>query len=75
MDEQPTIVLSQKTKLSIEQCHCCDNIVIIYKNLLLKFSPGGFLKFENSFQKLNFDNRSITSGNGTQRSVHHAGGE
>ncbi|NIT55409.1 MAG: hypothetical protein GWN00_03980 [Aliifodinibius sp.] len=60
-------VLIQKDNLCIEQCSCCDNIHLMYQSLLLKFTPESFADFEAALSKLDFENRAITFGDGTDK--------
>ena len=69
MNEEQSSILCQKSGISIEQCSCCGNIVFYYNNLLLKFTPQGFMKFGESFRQLNFEQRSRTFGVGTKKLI------
>lgn len=62
-----TTVLIQKDNLCIEQCSCCDNIHLLYQNLLLKFTPKSFADFEATLSKLEFENRAVTFGDGSDK--------
>ena len=62
-----TTVLIQRDNLCIEQCSCCDNIHLIYQNLLLKFTPESFTDFETALSKLEFKNRAVTFADGTDK--------
>ncbi|WP_407935480.1 DUF6686 family protein [Fodinibius sp. N2] len=67
--EKTNTILSQRENLSVEQCHCCDNIILHYQNLLLKFSPKSFKEFTNTLLDVNFNKRSISFGNGTEKMI------
>lgn len=65
--KQTTTFLTQKDNLCIEQCSCCDNIHLIYQNLLLKSTPESFADFDAALSKLEFEKRAVTFGDGTIR--------
>ncbi|PAU94452.1 hypothetical protein CK503_06545 [Aliifodinibius salipaludis] len=67
--EKTNTILSRRKNLSIERCSCCDNIILYHKNLLLKFSPKSFQKFTSTLIDLDFNKRSITFADGTERMV------
>lgn len=60
-------VLIQKDNLCIEQCSCCDNIHLMYQNLLLKFTPKSFADFEAALSKLEFETRTVSFGDGSDK--------
>ncbi|NGP87707.1 DUF6686 family protein [Fodinibius halophilus] len=67
MHNQDRTVLTQNGDIIIEQCSCCDNIVFIYRNILLKFTPEVFQDFTTSFRKLNFERRSYVFEDGSEK--------
>jgi len=69
MHNQGNTILSQRQDLSIEQCNCCDTIVFIYRNLLLKFTPDSFLRFHSALQDINFQERAVAFGDDTQKLI------
>lgn len=67
--EETNTILSSSKKLSIEQCHCYNNIIFLYKNLLLKFSPNSFYKFTATLLDQDFNERAVTFGDETKRMI------
>lgn len=62
-----TTVLTQRENLCIEQCSCCDNIHLMYQNLLLKYTPESFADFESALSKLEFDHRAVILGDNSEK--------
>lgn len=62
-------VLSKREQLSVEQCSCCDNIILYHKNLLLKFNLKSFQQFTSALLHQDFNDRAITFGDGTERMI------
>ena len=69
MHNQGHTILSQRQDLSIEQCNCCDTIVFIYRNLLLKFTPESFQQFHSALQEIDFHERSVSFGDDTEKLI------
>jgi len=69
MHNQGNTILSQRQDLSIEQCNCCDTIVFIYRNLLLKFTPDSFLRFHSALQEIDFEERAVSFGDDTEKLI------
>jgi len=67
--EETNTILSTRQNLSIEQCHCCDTIVFIYCNLLLKFSPDSFLRFHSALQEIEFHDRAVSFADDTEKLI------
>jgi hypothetical protein len=69
MHNQGHNILSQRQDLSIEQCNCCDTIVFIYRNPLLKFTPESFQRFHSALQKIDFEERTVSFGDDTEKLI------